>query len=447
MEPPAKTDAQAIVLDRSRVPELVLGVLRELHKAGKQAFLAGGSVRDLARLALGQIEAPVGERWPADFDVATDALPEEVLKLFPRAIPTGIQHGTVTVLARAKGEEHKVEVTTFRGEGPYLDGRRPSAVTFLGDIEGDLARRDFTVNAMAWDPLAADLRGLRDPFGGIQDLRRHLLRCVGDAHARFSEDGLRPMRAVRFACTLRLALERKTEQAIGETLETFAKVAKERVHDELEKLLLRGRPPSRGMRLLLRCGLLAAIAPMLADRAQNGRAAFRRMLCALDSAPPVLPVRLAILLSILARPYSADAIQGAPIPRADAIASAVALCAELRFPARTCDRVALLLREQAVVYRDDWTDGDCRRALARLAPAPAALEDFFAFRRALAFADGAHDRDEPMIARWKKLLDASPPLTIQALAIDGIGLMKEFSVLLQLASESLAPQSTGNPQP
>src|SRR4051794_1972209 len=121
-----------------RVPQDVLAVLRALRAAGKQAYLAGGAVRDLLRGVDAQ-----------DFDVATDARPDEVQRVFPRTVPTGLQHGTVTVLSGA----HKVEVTTFRGEGPYLDGRRPSSVTFLDHLEGDLARRDFTVNAIAWDPI------------------------------------------------------------------------------------------------------------------------------------------------------------------------------------------------------------------------------------------------------------------------------------------------------
>src|SRR5438132_4996846 len=224
-----------------------MALLRTLRATGKQAWLAGGAVRDLLR----------GK--PADdFDVATDALPEQVVKLFPRVVPTGMQHGTVTVLTA----EHKVEVTTFRGEGPYLDGRRPSSVTFLGDIDGDLARRDFTVNAIAWDPIAGVLR---DPFSGAEDLRRCRLRAVGDALERFREDGLRPLRAVRFASTLRLALDRATERAIPQALDVFAKVAWERIREEFSKLLVRGAPPSRGLRLLRRTGLLARIAPELLE--------------------------------------------------------------------------------------------------------------------------------------------------------------------------------------
>src|SRR5512132_3084200 len=220
--------------DASAVPQDVMAVLRALRAAGKQAWLAGGAVRDLLR-----------GRSAQDFDVATDALPAEVVGLFPKVIPTGAQHGTVTVLSG----EHKVEVTTFRGEGPYLDGRRPSSVTFLGEIDGDLARRDFTVNAMAWDPIAGVLR---DPFSGVEDLRRSRLRAVGDPLERFREDGLRPLRAVRFACTLRLAIVPATRRAISDSLVTFQRVASERVRDELVKLLLRGAPASRGLRILLR---------------------------------------------------------------------------------------------------------------------------------------------------------------------------------------------------
>ena len=446
---------ETLALDRERIPTLVLEVLRTLQGAGKQAFLAGGAVRDLARLALGQAAAPAaGERWPADFDIATDALPEEVIKIFPRTVPTGLQHGTVTVLARGKGEEHKVEVTTFRGEGPYLDGRRPSAVSFLGDIEGDLARRDFTVNAMAWDPLAPGLSGLRDPFGGLADLHRHLLRAVGEARDRFAEDGLRPLRAIRFAATLRLALEPRTARAIGETLETFAKVARERVRDELEKLLLRGRPVSRGARLLLRTGLLRVVAPELAASAARDRAGWRRSLRALDAAPALLEVRLALLLLPLAA------------------GPAAALCDSLRIPSRQRDRVLLLLREQPCQYTAAWSDGECRRLLARLTPAE--LPAFIALRNALAAADGAPARDRDFAARLEQLLASGPPLTTQALALDGRALMaalplapgpalgrilrglleavlddpslNNFAALLRLASELLKKEPTGNPQ-
>jgi tRNA nucleotidyltransferase (CCA-adding enzyme) len=364
--------------DSSLVPEDVRAVLRRLREAKRQAFLAGGAVRDLARVALG-----MSATSPQDFDVATDALPEDVARLFPRVIPTGIAHGTVTVLSG----EHQVEVTTFRGEGPYLDGRRPSSVTFLGDIRGDLARRDFTVNAIAWDPMDS---ALVDPFGGLDDLQRRRLRAVGDPLERFTEDGLRPLRAVRFACTLRLALDRPTEKAIAASLETFAKVAQERVRDELLKLLVRGDPASRGLRLLLRTGLLRRIAPELLESVrfpQNRWHAFdvwRHTLRCVDFAPADGVLRLAALLHDVAKPRCAGP---GPLPgehtfynheRVGAKLSEEML-GRLKLPRREVERIALLVREHNWHYLPEWTDATVRRTLARLGDEVPAL---WALRRA-----------------------------------------------------------------
>ncbi|EAU62731.1 CCA tRNA nucleotidyltransferase, partial [Stigmatella aurantiaca] len=176
-------------LHRADIPRPILDVLHRLRELGFAAFLVGGCVRDILRGVA-----------PKDFDVASSALPQEVQGAFKKVIPTGIQHGTVTVVI---GGNH-VEVTTFRSEGDYLDGRRPSSVTFERDITQDLSRRDFTINAMAYDPVG---QVLVDPFGGMEDLQAHLIRCVRSPLERFSEDGLRPMRAVRFAAVLGFTLE------------------------------------------------------------------------------------------------------------------------------------------------------------------------------------------------------------------------------------------------
>ncbi len=208
---------------RAQIPADVLAVCQRLRAAGRQAHLVGGGVRDLL---LG--------RSPADFDLATDARPEAVLELFGRsfAIPTGLKHGTVTVLT--EGPRRPVEVTTFRGEGAYFDGRRPSSVTYVDSLAEDLSRRDFTMNAVAFDPVDGRLT---DPFDGRGDLRRRLVRAVGDPLVRFREDGLRPMRAVRQAAQLEFEIDPPTLAAIPATLEVFRKVSAERVRDELFKLL------------------------------------------------------------------------------------------------------------------------------------------------------------------------------------------------------------------
>jgi tRNA nucleotidyltransferase (CCA-adding enzyme) len=189
-------------VDLAGVPRDVLDLAGRLRARGKRAWIVGGCVRDL-----------LTGRSVNDWDVATDARPDELLAMFPRAIPTGIEHGTVTIVR----DGHHYEVTTLRGEGAYTDGRRPDWVEFVDDITADLARRDFTVNAIAIDPLDGKVI---DPFDGQGDLARKLLRAVGDPRQRFAEDGLRVLRAARFVATLELTLDVETEAAIRPTLDT-----------------------------------------------------------------------------------------------------------------------------------------------------------------------------------------------------------------------------------
>ena len=210
-------------MDWDRVPAPVRRLCRRLWAAGKEALPVGGCVRDLL---LG--------RAPGDWDVTTSALPEEVMALFRRAIPTGLKHGTVTVLSGPMA----VEVTTFRREEGYADGRHPDAVAFDATLEQDLGRRDFTINAMA---LARD-GSIADPFGGQADLAAGLVRCVGDPDRRFREDGLRLLRAVRFAAQLGFALEPETAAALARNAGMLDQVSGERIKAELEKVLLSPRP-------------------------------------------------------------------------------------------------------------------------------------------------------------------------------------------------------------
>lgn len=209
--------------------------LETLTQAGHAAYPVGGCVRDLL---LG--------REPGDVDICTSAHPEQVMLLFPRAVPTGIQHGTVTV-PTADGN---VEITTFRREGSYADARHPDAVAFDVGLREDLSRRDFTVNAMALD------RGgeIVDPFGGRADLEKKLIRCVGEADRRFSEDALRMLRCIRFAAQLGFTIEEETAAALGRNAHTVERVSGERVKAEMEKVLLSPRPQMAS--LLFQTGLL-----------------------------------------------------------------------------------------------------------------------------------------------------------------------------------------------
>ncbi|MBE6955575.1 MAG: CCA tRNA nucleotidyltransferase [Ruminococcaceae bacterium] len=214
-----------------------LRVLRTLEERGYCAFLVGGCVRDLL------LNRPVN-----DWDITTSALPQQTQESFEKSIPTGIQHGTITVLL----EGESFEVTTFRADGAYLDGRRPAEVAFVPNLQEDLARRDFTINAMAMDA-----RGeITDLYGGREDLQRGLIRCVGEAETRFSEDALRMLRAVRFSAQLDFSIEEGTQRAILTCAKLCEKLSAERVRDEIEKTIL-SRNPAHLARMI-EWGLLTA---------------------------------------------------------------------------------------------------------------------------------------------------------------------------------------------
>ncbi len=198
----------------------------------------------------------LGELNPQDWDIATDAKPSEVMKVFGkkfRVIPTGIKHGTVTILC----DQLSIEVTTFRVEGGYIDGRRPTEVRFVGDIGEDLSRRDLTINAIAYDPIN-DV--LFDPFNGVDDIQAQIIKMVGDPKERLEEDGLRLIRIFRFVAQLGFEIDTKTLIAIPHHFDVFTKVAKERIHNELQKLL-RGAFFQKSLLLLEECGLLYQLIP------------------------------------------------------------------------------------------------------------------------------------------------------------------------------------------
>lgn len=353
------------LLTKNTVPPAVLEVVAGLQAGGFRAFLVGGCVRDMLRA-----------QPPKDFDVASSARPEEVQRLFKKVIPTGIEHGTVTVVLRG---EH-VEVTTFRAEADYVDGRRPSKVEFHEDIEADLGRRDFTMNAIAWDP---NSHQVVDPFGGKEDLGRRTVRCVRDAMERFSEDGLRPLRAVRFATVLDFTLEPLTEAAIPKTLPVFRKVAVERINQEFVKLLL-APAVTRGLTLLSSTGLLGEFLPEAAkaDFAAVGRAARDEV------------IRMAVLLF------------GLPQPREVMI--------RLKFPNKTAEEVAALVL-RAELPSADPNDAQLRRWLAKLeAPRAPSM---------LAVHEARGSLPAGFRARLEAILATHPPLTSRQLALDGKGLM------------------------
>ena len=237
---------------RAAVPEDVAELMGQLRAAGFAAYVVGGAVRDT-----------LADRAPSDWDLATDATPDQLRKTFPNAQYEN-RFGTVGIPTSAGVRE----VTTFRADGPSSDARRPDAITFLGAIEGDLARRDFTINAMAFgapsgahgDPVASG--SLVDPFGGAADLAAGLLRAVGDAGERFREDALRMLRAARFATRFNLTIEAATAAAIRRDAALVATLSGERIGAEIEGILA-AESPAAGLHTLNELGLAAQIAPEL----------------------------------------------------------------------------------------------------------------------------------------------------------------------------------------
>ena len=226
------------------VPEDARKIIRILNDAGHEAYVVGGCVRDSV---LGRV--------PADWDITTSASPAQVKELFRRTVDTGIKHGTVTVLMKSEGVLNGYEVTTYRIDGIYDDGRHPRNVTFTSDLSKDLERRDFTINAMAYHPE----EGLVDLFGGKEDLSANIIRCVGDAEKRFGEDALRMMRAIRFAAQLGAQIEPDTYTAIKKLAPTLEKVSAERIRVEVEKLLMSDNPEF--FRLFYESGLTKVFMP------------------------------------------------------------------------------------------------------------------------------------------------------------------------------------------
>ncbi len=206
-----------------RLPDKVNRIIGTLQAHGYEAYAVGGCIRD-----------SILGRTPEDWDITTSAMPEETKALFPHTYDTGIEHGTVTVLFDREG----FEVTTYRVDGKYEDSRHPSQVTFVRNLREDLLRRDFTINAMAYN----EKDGLADSFGGLEDLKQGIIRCVGDPVSRFSEDALRILRGIRFAAQLGFAIEEQTREGMRMLAPTLQKISAERIQAELAKLLLSPRP-------------------------------------------------------------------------------------------------------------------------------------------------------------------------------------------------------------
>lgn len=417
-------------LDRDRIPEVLFRFAAVFRQAGLEVYLVGGTLRDLLR----DPEYRPGE---GDFDFATNARPRQVQKIFRRTIPTGIQHGTVTVLFEGKS----FEVTTYRADGTYSDGRRPDEVSFSDTIEEDVRRRDFTINAMA-----LDMESMRvvDSFGGLEDMERKLIRAVGDPLERFLEDGLRPLRACRFAGKLGFTIEPATFTAIGGALDVFRQVAAERVREELMKIMEVPKP-SVSLEAMRKSGLLEIVLPELVAGYGVEQNEFHKYdvyhhnLKSCDAAPEDQPViRFAALLHDIGK-VQAKENSLRRNPEGDAVfynhemigtRMADRIMRRLRFSNSDRQLVTHLIQHHMFHYTDEWTDGAVRRLMRNVGVEY--LEPLFTLRRADRSGNGMKQGPAKSLQKLKKrieaVLEAENAITVRDLAINGDDIMEHFSL-------------------
>ena len=328
-----------------QLPEKVKVIIQTLVAAGYEAYAVGGCVRDSV---LGRI--------PADWDITTSALPEQVKELFHRTIDTGIEHGTVTVMMDKEG----FEVTTYRIDGEYRDHRHPEQVNFTGELKEDLRRRDFTINAMAYN----DRCGMVDAFGGIEDLKHGVIRCVGVAGERFEEDALRILRAVRFAAQLGFEIEKETADAARALAGNLKDISAERIQTELVKLLVSPHPEM--LRTAYELGITRVVLPefdVMMETPQHHPhhmySVGEHTLKALEFTDPEKVLRLSVLFHDFGKPQTRTTVDGVDHFHGHANVSAqetVRIMRRLKFDNATMDQV-----KRIVLYHDARPQPDERQ--------------------------------------------------------------------------------------
>ncbi len=376
------------------IPDHIIPVLDSLEGAGYEAYLVGGCVRDRAR-----------GKEPNDYDVTTNAKPHEMQEVFRnyRVIETGLKHGTLTVVS----DGECVEVTTYRIDGEYADNRHPTSVSFTDDVTLDLSRRDFTVNAMAYSRAL----GLCDPFGGMDDLKRRMIVCVGSPTERFSEDGLRILRALRFASVLEFAIDIDTANAIHDMKELLRGISKERIYTELRKLLCGGHASeimSEYSDVLSVC--IEGVSPSAIEKAAE-------VVTSLESEPVL---RLAYICRL-----SADALGASPSQHAAAV------CKKLKTSAADVKRASLfasLMGEKLPCEKKDikylmgkLTDGEVR---SYAAVRTVFTEEFAEY--------------ESFMRKHEDIAATDPCVRISGLAIGGGDVMEKTGVKGQAVGRALA---------
>lgn len=391
-----------------------------LHSAGYACYAVGGAVRNM-----------ILRMEPKDWDLATDAEPETVMRLFRRVIPTGIKHGTVTILYRGAS----YEITTFRIEGRYSDSRRPDGVEYTPSLDEDLKRRDFSINAMAVD---IGTGHLVDPHDGRGDCRRRIVRAIGIPEERFNEDGLRILRAVRFAGRLDFTIHPDTLKAMKICVLNLDRISRERVRSEIEEILL-SDTPSRSFLIMEETGILERILPELSSargvtqKGYHRYDVFLHSLLSCDGIPlQDVGLRLAALLHDIGKPAALTMGEDGQ-PRfhgheAESARIAGALMRRLKFPAAVEKRVVHLVREHMFNYEPGWTDAAVRRFIIRVGREN--IEDILSLRLADQYGTTGKKADPRSLDEFRdrisRVLDEA--LSLKDLRINGKDLARHAGI-------------------
>lgn len=451
-------------MNRIKIPKELKKMNTIFKNAGYEAYLVGGAVRDV-----------ILKKEASDWDLATNAHPEDVKRLFKKVIPTGIAHGTVTVLFMNK----EIEVTTYRADQGYSDGRHPDKITYAKTIEDDLSRRDFTMNA-----IAANLNNgkLVDPFKGKKDIKKKIIRTVGNPKDRFLEDGLRPIRALRFASQLSFCIEKDTYKAIfeEEIKDKIKSISIERFRDEFEKIL-KSEKPSIGLKLMEETGVLNLFIPELAECKNITQADSRGFhqfdildhnIYACDGAPKnKLNVRLAALFhdigkkdtrteSFIENPNSAEKLLIIHFLKHELKSEKITrnILFRLKFPNSIIDNVCHLVKEHMFYYQSNWTDAAVRRFIVKIGAEN--FEDLFDLRiadiygmnnqKVLPNSETIKNLDE-LTERINKVNKENTALSLKDLKINGNDLIalgvkpgKKIGIILNQLFQTVLDDPTQN---
>ncbi len=424
------------VMVNVKIPQEVVAVAKKLSQAGFSAYLVGGCVRDLL------LEAIYGESVePKDWDLTTDAKPEEIQRVFPESVYEN-QFGTVGVKTESENQKLKiVEITTFRIEGKYSDKRHPDEIKFAKTVEEDLSRRDFTVNALALSVVEGMAGEIIDPFLGQKDLQDKILRAVGEPEKRFQEDALRLMRAVRLAVELGFKIESETEKAIKANSKLLKQIAKERVRDELQKLLM-AKNAKLGIEMLENLKLLDWVMPELREGIGVGQNkhhvynVWEHNLLALDYATQKdfsLELRLASLLHDVGKPrtkkgdgenstFHGHEIVGARMARK--------VLENLKFPREFVEKVTHLVRYHLFYYNvGEVTEAGVRRFISRVGIEH--IDDLMKLRQADRIGSGVPKAVPYKIRHLQFMIDKvrKDPISPKMLEVDGLKVMEILQIL------------------